>query len=710
MEEMKGFLIENGVLLRYLGEQAQVHVPRGVRRIGGQAFSGCARVSSVELPESVEQIDGGAFANCTNLTQVRLPRYLDRIGEGAFLECESLTDITLPAGIQEIADCTFEGCIRLERVTVPKYLQRIGSGAFAFCKSLTLAPLTCHVTHIGVYAFRGCAAMELPEVPEGLVYVGAGAFLGCEKMADPQGHITVRGVYYGCARGIKELVIPAGVTSIEDGAFLGHETLARVEIPYGVTRIGRTAFEGCKSLTAVTLPETVTEIPYQAFYGCGALAEVVIPGTVETVCAEAFAECASLFSVKLEAGVKGLERDVFRDCPALERLVLPGSVEQLGEFMGRTVKTQIYAPATPLAAFPAGYRVAMVQAFARSVARGEDYTGQIRQGYVQYMRKCRSKLFPLCLEQPELLQVLLDEALIPVGEVEALLCLLKPEDTTILAALLDYRERHMTAQERLQLSQPEELLDWDLDWKPKTEAELKKEWKVELLPGNTLRLVAYKGKDTNVVVPEAIGSRRVTELGDYALSPAAERISRQQILIREKIRTVSVPEGVTCIGEGAFESCKELLLAELPTTLRVLGRGAFFHCKALCQVALHGQLQELLSLTFRGCASLTSLEIPGSVTQVDSFALADCESLKEVRIGDGAGIIRRWAFAQCQALERVTFLGKGTRVEDMLAMKPSVLGQVKPADGSVTLCGPEGCYAQAYAEKYGLTFEKLPGV
>jgi hypothetical protein len=66
-------------------------------------------------------------------------------------------------------------------------------------------------------------------------------------------------------------VIPAGVTSIGEGAFSGRARLTSVMIPEGVTTIGEWAFYDCSGLTSVTIPGSVTDIGVSAFRGCGSL-------------------------------------------------------------------------------------------------------------------------------------------------------------------------------------------------------------------------------------------------------------------------------------------------------------------------------------------------------------------------------------------------------------------------------------------------------
>lgn len=83
------------------------------------------------------------------------------------------------------------------------------------------------------------------------------------------------------------LVIPAGITKIEDGSFKGNTSITSVVIPEGVTEIGESAFRGCKSITSVVIPEGVTEIGILAFEDCR-LTSVVIPKSVRKIGTDAF--------------------------------------------------------------------------------------------------------------------------------------------------------------------------------------------------------------------------------------------------------------------------------------------------------------------------------------------------------------------------------------------------------------------------------------
>ena len=91
----------------------RVVMQQGVTSIGGDAFSGCAALTSVTIPGSVTSIGGDAFSGCAALTSVEIPN-----------------------GVTAIGGSTFSNCIRLAKVTIPKSVTSIGKNAFYYCESI----------------------------------------------------------------------------------------------------------------------------------------------------------------------------------------------------------------------------------------------------------------------------------------------------------------------------------------------------------------------------------------------------------------------------------------------------------------------------------------------------------------------------------------------------------------------------------------------
>ncbi len=80
-----------------------------------------------------------------------------------------------------------------------------------------------------------------------------------------------------CSEDVKgEIVIPDGVTSIDDDAFSDCGGLTSVVIPNSVRFIGGGAFLGCMGLTSIFIPRNVERIGDSAFDGCVGLTSIVV--------------------------------------------------------------------------------------------------------------------------------------------------------------------------------------------------------------------------------------------------------------------------------------------------------------------------------------------------------------------------------------------------------------------------------------------------
>jgi len=163
-------------------------------------------------------------------------------------------------------------------------------------------------------------------IPEGVTEIDELAFDGCKSLTS--------------------VTIPEGVTTIGKQAFSRCASLISVTIPDSVMKIGEWAFEHCASLTNVTIPEGVTEIGQCAFLDCASLASVTIPEGVTTIGDFAFSDCASLDSVTIPEGVTTIGDGTFSDCESLDSVTIPEGVTEIGDsaFSGCKSLTSVTIP------------------------------------------------------------------------------------------------------------------------------------------------------------------------------------------------------------------------------------------------------------------------------------------------------------------------------------------------------------------------------
>jgi len=69
--EDKNFIIENGVLKKYIGKRKDVIIPNGVKEIGIEAFRN-AEISSIKFNEDIEKIGFNAFLDIRGGSEIDL--------------------------------------------------------------------------------------------------------------------------------------------------------------------------------------------------------------------------------------------------------------------------------------------------------------------------------------------------------------------------------------------------------------------------------------------------------------------------------------------------------------------------------------------------------------------------------------------------------------------------------------------------------------
>ncbi len=119
------------------------------------------------------------------------------------------------------------------------------------------------------------------------------------------------------------------------------------------------------------------------------------------------------------------------------------------------------------------------------------------------------------------------------------------------------------------------------------------------------------------------------------------------------IKTVMIDEGVTNIGNSAFEGCSSLTSVTIPSSVTGIGDYAFMGCENLKSVTIPDGVMSIGYFTFVDCINLTSVTIPNSVTDICEYAFYNCKSLPNVTIPEGVVNIWDSAFAYCGSLTNV---------------------------------------------------------
>lgn len=203
--DAKGFVIENGVLTKYQGTDANVVIPDGVTSIGGSAFYQNKIITTVTIPEGVTSIGKNAFYQCTNLFRVTLPDSLVSLGQSAFSGCEGLLSITLPEKLEIIGGNCFDHCYNITKIVIPDSVTNIGKSAFNYCSGLTNVTLSNNISEICEYTFGRCSSLTSITIPDKVTNIARYAFGWCSSLTS--------------------ITIPNSVISIGEDAFTSRSQL-----------------------------------------------------------------------------------------------------------------------------------------------------------------------------------------------------------------------------------------------------------------------------------------------------------------------------------------------------------------------------------------------------------------------------------------------------------------------------------------------------
>ena len=120
------------------------------------------------------------------------------------------------------------------------------------------------------------------------------------------------------------------------------------------------------------------------------------------------------------------------------------------------------------------------------------------------------------------------------------------------------------------------------------------------------------------------------------------------------IKYVSLPDGITSIGEWAFRDCSGLTSIEIPNRVTSIGSDAFDGCSGLTSVTIGNRVTSIGNTAFSYCTGLTSVTIPNSVTGIGDYAFYECYHLTSVTIGNSVTSIGSSAFGGCSSMTSVT--------------------------------------------------------
>lgn len=293
---------------------------------------------------------------------IEIPAYIDdspvtSIGDYAFQHCTGITGVVIPETVTGIGYSAFYGCTSLESIDIPISVTEIEYGAFYNCKALKTASIAdlvqwCAVEKDGEYAnpahitgtllLNGSPLTDVV-IPDGVTVIEDYTFYGCKTISSIQIPDSVTAIgecaLYGCEK-LDKMTVSAAVSEIGDGAFSACDNVTIIDIAESNAHYKN--IEGClvevgsktliKGFNNGKIPTdgSVTRLGEYAFSGCEELTSITVPDCVETIGSSAFSNCEKLQSITLPKNLTVVRSSVFSGCTALTSITLPDTVKTIG--------------------------------------------------------------------------------------------------------------------------------------------------------------------------------------------------------------------------------------------------------------------------------------------------------------------------------------------------------------------------------------------
>ena len=664
-----------------------VIINNDVTSIGNYAFYSCTNLSSVTFGNSVTSIEWGAFAGCSGLTSVTIPNSVTSIGEGAFSGCTALTSIVVESGnskydsrdncnaiIEKSSNTLIAGC---KNTIIPNSVTSIGDYTFFYCTALTSITIPNSVTSIGDYTFAVCTGLTSITIPDSVKSIGAGAFAACI--------------------GLTSIEIPNSVEYIGAEAFAGCSGLTSITIPNSVDSIGDYTFAVCTGLTSITIPNSVTSIGDSAFLYCSGLTSVTcVRETPASLGNDAFNECSNLNAIYVPCGTLDAYQSSWTQYPSYIKYAQPkytiiGNVNIAGA--GTVILPQTICDSSITASPNYGYHFVQwsdgVTENPRTIELTQDttFTAVFAKNTYSITKQTIAEQGSISgNSQAEYLDSVILDAIPNYGYhftqwsdgvTDNPRSFVLTQDTTFTAefAKNTYSITKLTISEQGTItgkSQAEYLDSVILDAIPNYGYHFT-QWS-DGVTENPRAFVLTQ--DTTFTAEFALD--RTGKCGnDWALTwtydpegkvltisgnGAFEQNMQCGVEARGEMTEVIFEDGVTSIGNFAFQDCIGLTSVTIGNSVISIGGSAFHSCSGLKSVSIGNSVTSIGHAAFSSCEGLTSVTIGNSVTSIGDNAFQYCYGLTSITIPNSVTSIGESAFAMCSSLSSVTIPSSVTSI------------------------------------------------
>ena len=157
-------------------------------------------------------------------------------------------------------------------------------------------------------------------------------------------------------------------------------------------------------------------------------------------------------------------------------------------------------------------------------------------------------------------------------------------------------------------------------------------------------------------------------------------VVERSVLIRYNGYTksdVRIPDGITVIGENAFQGMNNIESMYIPDGLEMISEGAFAGCKNLKSIRIPESVETIDRDAFNGCVGLKEVKLPDGIKNIEASALTGCTSLESVNIPQGIELLPWRIFEGCTSLKYIVIPQKVKTIEDFAFAECTALEDIK---------------------------------